>query len=253
MKIKVSCECCGKIKEVYPFRIKQNKVFFCNKICGGKWRSKNLIGKKAFNWKGGNVKRICEICKTTFEVEKHIVKGGKGMVCSPDCQKIWQSINIRGEKHPLWKEKVEVNCGWCNKILKVHSCRLKRSEKVFCPNSKCKHKWMSKNFRGKNNSAWLGGKSFETYGLEFNDKLKETIRIRDNYRCQECFRHQDELFTKSGRKYKLHIHHIDYNKQNNISENLISLCRNCHTQTSFSRKDWNKYFSEFIVKVEKAK
>ena len=85
----------------------------------------------------------------------------------------------------------------------------------------------------------------------FNKQLKEQIRQRDNHRCQQCFRHQDELFknTKAGiRQYKLYIHHIDYNKQNNNPNNLISLCLNCHTQTNFKRDDWIEYFKERLIK-----
>ena len=89
---------------------------------------------------------------------------------------------------------------------------------------------------------WKGGISFEPYGLEFNNQLREQIRLRDSYRCQECFRHQDELRTKSNRKYKMNIHHIDFNKQNNNPDNLISLCRNCHAQTLFNREHWIKYY-----------
>lgn len=85
---------------------------------------------------------------------------------------------------------------------------------------------------------WKGGKSYEPYGLEFNRKLKAQVRLRDRYRCQECFRHQSELPTK------LHIHHIDYDKKNNNPENLISLCRGCHLQTNFKRDDWVAYFHE---------
>ena len=100
---------------------------------------------------------------------------------------------------------------------------------------------------GKDNPRWLGGISFEPYGLEFNDELKEKIRQRDNYRCQECFRHQDELYTKSGIKYKLAIHHIDYNKNNNNENNLISLCKNCHIQTNYSREDWTNYYKNRLI------
>jgi len=110
--------------------------------------------------------------------------------------------------------------------------------------------------KGKNNPNWQGGISFEPYGKEFNKNLKKQIRKRDNYRCQECFRHQNELFRKvKGRKikpYKLYIHHIDYNKQNNNPSNLISLCLNCHMQTNYDKQNWMKYFQnkikEFIKK-----
>lgn len=39
---------------------------------------------------------------------------------------------------------------------------------------------------GKNASNWRGGKSFEDYGIEFNNHLKRKIRKRDNYKCRKC-------------------------------------------------------------------
>ena len=97
---------------------------------------------------------------------------------------------------------------------------------------------------GENNPSWQNGISYELYTKEFNEELKEQIRKRDNYRCQECFRHQDELFDKKGKHYKLNVHHIDYNKKNNNPDNLISLCKSCHSKTNFKRTDWTNYFKE---------
>lgn len=84
--------------------------------------------------------------------------------------------------------------------------------------------------------------SLEPYGSLFNEQFKNKIRNKFNFRCQQCFRHQDELRTSKNRKYKLHIHHIDYNKKNNDEKNLIPLCRCCHMQTNFKRGDWVNYF-----------
>ena len=84
---------------------------------------------------------------------------------------------------------------------------------------------------------WQGGKSFEPYGIKFNKELKERIRKRDKYTCQEC------KYTEKQLGYKLSVHHIDYNKQNNEENNLISLCRNCHAQTNYKREDWTNYFN----------
>ena len=109
--------------------------------------------------------------------------------------------------------------------------------------------WTNKkreNISGENCHLWKGGISFEKYGKKWNNTLKKQIRKRDQYRCQECFRHQDELYDTSGRKYKLLVHHIDYNKKNNNPENLISLCRNCHIQTNFNRNDWVEYYKQKI-------
>jgi len=106
---------------------------------------------------------------------------------------------------------------------------------------------MNKDKIGKGNVNWKGGISKEPYGVEFNNELKEQVRRRDNHRCQECFRHQDELYSKSGRKYSLIVHHIDYDKKNNNKNNLISLCRNCHLKTHWAEKDWTLYLREKLT------
>jgi len=96
-------------------------------------------------------------------------------------------------------------------------------------------------WKGDKHWNWLGGKSFEPYGIKFNKELKNKIRNRFDKHCVECGYFEDEL------GYKLHIHHIDYNKKNNNENNLIALCRNCHMQTNFKRSDWTNYFKEKIL------
>jgi 5-methylcytosine-specific restriction endonuclease McrA len=96
-----------------------------------------------------------------------------------------------------------------------------------------------------NHPNWQGGKSFEPYGVEFSEELKNEIRKRDGYKCQECGCSQ----VKLGQR--LDVHHIDYNKKNNVPENLISLCRSCHLQTNFERSDWENYFKNKINGLEK--
>lgn len=88
---------------------------------------------------------------------------------------------------------------------------------------------------------WNGGSSFEPYSVDFNEKLRERIRARDGYRCQECFRHQSEL----GRG--LDVHHIDFNKKNSSPDNLIALCASCHNQTKYGREAWTKYYQERLA------
>jgi len=97
---------------------------------------------------------------------------------------------------------------------------------------------MSEAKTGKNNANWQGGKSFEPYGVEFNDHLKSQIRDRDNHTCQECHQTEEQL------ERALDVHHTDYDKRNNSPENLISLCHSCHAQTNYGREDWTEYFSK---------
>jgi len=103
----------------------------------------------------------------------------------------------------------------------------------------------------KNHPCWLGGKSFEPYGLAFNKLKRESVRQRDSYKCQMCFKRQGKLRTKTNKPYLLMIHHINYDKENNNDKNLISLCRICHMKTNFNRKYWTKYFKKKIKMIYK--
>ncbi len=94
--------------------------------------------------------------------------------------------------------------------------------------------------KGKDSSNWLGGKSFEPYGLDFNNLFKEKIRERDNYCCVICNKLQEEL------REKLHIHHIDYIKINNFKQNCVSLCRSCHSKTNINRHHWKIFFQSLL-------
>lgn len=48
-------------------------------------------------------------------------------------------------------------------------------------------------------------------------KIRQGILSRDNYACRICT--QD---------WSLEVHHIDYNRRNNQSTNLVTLCDTCH-------------------------
>lgn len=74
------------------------------------------------------------------------------------------------------------------------------------------------------------------YGVEFDSVLKEKIRSRDRYKCRKCGR------TQISNNRQLDVHHIDYDKYNNNSINLISLCKKCHMKTNFNRKHWKEYY-----------
>jgi len=80
-------------------------------------------------------------------------------------------------------------------------------------------------FAGDKNIFWIDGRSFEPYGIEFNEDLKEVVRNRDRRKCFGC----EKTELENGRK--LSIHHIDRNKKNNNLNNLISLCDSCHAKT----------------------
>ena len=196
--------------------------------------------------KSGELK-ICKCSKQFYRCPS-----SKQRFCSFNCGIIYGHINRHMKKG---KRKLEIKkiCEVCNREFVIkkktskfcsHKCQIKsmigrkqpqdaiEKQRIQISGDKC---WF-----------WKGGISKELYGMEFNNQLKEQIRKRDNYRCQECFRLQSELRTKSNRTYKLHIHHIDYDKKNNIDSNLISLCRPCHSQTNYDRNDWTNYYQNKV-------
>jgi len=98
----------------------------------------------------------------------------------------------------------------------------------------------SESISGKKNFQWIKDRSLMEYPAEWNKRRKAQVRDRDQHRCQECGMSEAQL------GYKLSVHHVDYNKKNCDLTNLISLCHSCHSQTNFSRKEWENYFKNKI-------
>lgn len=140
---------------------------------------------------------------------------------------------MSGKKHPNEiKEKISYFAKemWKNKEIREKILKAITGRKITTE-QKLKYA-LSK--IGEKNPAWIDGRSFEPYGIEFNKKLRLNIRRRYNFTCQECFAEEfGEIFD---------VHHIDYNKNNNNPANLICLCRECHMQTNFERNRWEWWF-----------
>ncbi|HUV46148.1 MAG TPA: NUMOD3 domain-containing DNA-binding protein [Dehalococcoidia bacterium] len=106
------------------------------------------------------------------------------------------------------------------------------------PHSEEIKRTMSMERLGAGNGNWRGGASFLPYPIEFNNQLKNQIRLRDNYQCQKCGVPEVECIRK------LSIHHIDYEKANCLSDNLISLCLKCSSEVNGNREYWQPFFNE---------
>lgn len=124
--IKRNCLECGNEFSQKPSHIKIGEGKYCSLKCRNTSYTKNRKGSNSWNWKGGKIKRICEICSKGFEVMPHVVKKGNGRFCSRSCKTIWQilhnkkqntSIEIKMEQeltrhgivfqkqYPIWQAK----------------------------------------------------------------------------------------------------------------------------------------------------
>ena len=78
---------------------------------------------------------------------------------------------------------------------------------------------------GENHWNWKGGISKLLYPLrylypqEWNSELKRKIMERDEFKCYHCGFNRDLI-----------VHHIDQDKLNCKENNLLTLCRSCHTK-----------------------
>ena len=85
-------------------------------------------------------------------------------------------------------------------------------------------------YQAENNNFF--DQSIQDYFFEDNRETK--IRKRDKFKCAIC--------GQTG----YDVHHIDYDKFNNLNENLITLCRSDHVKTNFNREGWIQFFKTII-------
>jgi hypothetical protein len=96
---------------------------------------------------------------------------------------------------------------------------------------------------GSGNSNWKGGISCDPYCDAWADKeYKESIKERDGYKClnPDC--------RKNCNYLPLTIHHIDYNKKNCRSDNLITLCNSCNVRANFDRSWYTSWYQTILQK-----
>ena len=157
----------------------------------------------------------------------------KGIYKNPKISKIKQSEGLKGNQNAKGTKRTKKHIkSWVdvNKGNQYH--------RGFKDSKETRRK-KSEAQKGEKGSNWQGGISFEPYSIDWTRSLRISIRERDHYTCQLCGKKQgDRAFD---------IHHIDYNKKNCNPENLMTLCANCHTKTSYNRQYWKNYFQSLKV------
>lgn len=164
-----------------------------------------------------SIEKHCQVCGKSLLVAPSEISLGRGKFCSAKCR-------VASRKTTYLKE-----CEYCGKEFKARPGRVTRGQDRYCSRA-CACKAEPKDNSGKNNPRWKGGISFEPYCPAFNEIIKENTRDRFGRTCYLCGT------PENG--YKLHVHHVDYNKSQGcagLKWSLIPLCRPCHTKTSNHR------------------
>jgi len=178
------------------------------------------------------IKLICLLCSKEFKVLSYRKNTAK--FCSNICKYKYP----KGRKHSKeWSNKISQSLKG-KSLSKEHKKRISLGQK--------------RRFKDpKNHPMWKGGISFAPYPLEWTWEYKENVRFRDGYECQICSIQQE------WGSEKLHIHHIDYDKNNLNLYNLIALCRSCHMKTNANREYWIRFFLIFpnkaLIKLQQRK
>lgn len=162
-RVKCICEECGKVFYVKFSRF-ENGRRFCSKACFYKYQSKHNKGKNNPCWKGGKVKRICQVCGKAFEIKRgYAARKGCGKFCSRKCKGIWQSQDQQCKDHIRTMQK---------KIPKMKT----KPELIFA--EICKNNEVGIEYTG-DRSLWI--KSINPDFVYYNGRKRYAIFINGDY------------------------------------------------------------------------
>lgn len=101
---------------------------------------------------------------------------------------------------------------------------------------------------GERNPNWKGGKHRNRYPYRYY-KLRIQVLERDLYICQNCFMTDNKARELDSLNRGLTIHHIDYNKENNSLDNLITTCKWCNSRANSEREKWQNHYRQLLLGV----
>lgn len=232
------CKQCGDKLTIHNGREFERKNF-CSNACHGNWRLENKVLKN-------NVKLICEICGKEFY--RHKSQAEKSKYCSLECRK------ASGNYRELKNKKVSKICEACGKEYLVQFYRKDKTK--FCSKNCSNHLQYEKriiNCKTCNNEFTLSKSRFDknirycSTECRMNDPEVKTEKERRRqsilYKRAQNGYYKSRNFKKyllnhyipfcqicgfSEYKECIDIHHVDFDCNNNIEENVIFVCVMCH-------------------------
>jgi hypothetical protein len=217
---------------------KENEMIECACGCGSMLKKFNSYGRAReflpHHWArvqpNQREARSCENCGNQIMIPQWKIRKSKHnrFFCDLKCLGEYATkTGMLAGKNNGYYNTITVQCAACGAdISKAASLINRRNGNVYCKDC------ISLTRRGRK-GFYVG------YPKEFSPSLRHRVRRRDKFTCQLCGRHQDQVGT-------LHVHHIDYDKNNNNASNLISLCRVCHGKTNIGLDAWKEKLSSLV-------
>lgn len=223
-RVHLTCNECGTEFSRPRSAVKGKEVFYCSRQCASKGYGKHHSGANAHQYSRVDVE--CAMCKAPFTRKRSRANRLRNNFCSRKCMGEWISANEADTNSPHYKS-VSVPCRHCGQEIFMPPARI-NEEGNFCDLA-CYGDWLTEHNTGPNNPLWEGGVG-RYYGPNWL-RQRRKARQRDKNICQHCGKSRDELDRE------LDVHHkvpfrsfgIDRYREANRLENLISLCRRCHT------------------------
>ena len=215
------CPVCGK---EYKPRINHHKLQqFCSKECANEGKKKTVV-------------RICKVCGKEFKIYECETRKGKGYYCSYKCS--------NGTK----RNRVARTCQFCGKEFERRKSWTNGNQGKFC-SLECKI--LGQQYLiGPLNPNYKPDTQ-RKYCEKWTPDLRKRVRVFFNNTCVMCGIHQEDHFTKSGKHKLLHVHHINYNKNQCCDESiprlLVPLCISCHNKTTVKREIWEPILTKLII------
>lgn len=221
-KVYKECAECGKLITRPPTHFTRIDKAFCSRAC-----TQAHMVKENHHAHQPELHGNCPTCGKYLERTDTTY-------CSEAC------VPRTGEDNPKYLERYNVPCTHCGSILLRTAPQI--GENNYC-SIDCKNKHYGTLNRGENNPRYKDG-VWQDYGRVkknyegFTLKIRKAIRKRDGNICQVC------ETTKEEHGMNMHVHHIDYNKQNNHQDNLVCVCRYCHGKIHGDEELWQEILLE---------
>lgn len=213
------CDYCGQLISVSSDRQNRDRHHFCSRECFSKWRSENLIGELASNYKNSQHEYSCEVCGKLF-YSYHKNRKYCSRICKSNAQ----------------KNQITLVCDKCGASYKTAKSVYDWGKNRGCIHNFCSTECANAFHVGVGSPNYIQDRTKvknEDHCARQSAEMKiwrEAVFTRDNYTCQMCGKR-----SKIGNPIYIQAHHIKpfskYPELRYEVNNGITLCDECHKKT----------------------